>query len=634
MNILLCIGCDAYDNLPPLHGAERDARSVFDLLTGHQKDYPSDCSRLLLSPSASLIMESLNELLAVSESADVVTFFFAGHGAVKAGSFYLCTREAHAERLSMTGYAITGLFQVVNELRPRQVNIIIDACEAGGSSFDLGGLCKQETIGQSSSSSIAFLGACGADEYASETSAGGVLTTELIKCLTGHHHLQADTEALALIDVGTFLSSEIHTNHPKQKPIVWGLSLFGKGFFATNPHFSHSATERPFRVQNITPRSALGQKISQFSSQLWDEYRSINRDPSPRRLFELLDAVCRDCGEVSGNTVVIQGLAETLSARARASTEALAASQCIATSAVCLLPDVDNGEVGLCLQELLRMMTTEDRRVRKVLQHEIACKDRALLSAIGVAAELYYLPLRLTRLLGLLGSTIILGHLFRDETIDDTESCIQLARILLEKYSGAFVSVSDDQAASLYVFVHACLLVEETVLAKDIVNRYFGSFAEKRGNVARTGTDGKQAFRYVASLTHSDFSPSDWRPANPSYFLPVLMIAGAKLGLTEDWSLEALDRQSTAFFFPHDYRHFGRKVIAEGKNYTHKIGFGVWHISEYMREFVTAFDSHFTEHPLILSREGVAVSIVASQLFPDRVPFVLERLTATADGRS
>jgi len=105
---------------------------------------------------------------------------------------------------------------------------------------------------------------------------------------------------------------------------------------------------------------------------------------------------------------------------------------------------------------------------------------------------------------------------------------------------------------------------------------YFASFAAKNGNVNRAGTDGVQAYRYILSLGPEEFRPPDWRPANPSYLLPVLLLFGAKLRLGNIWNLLAIDRVHGGFFIPSSYRDFGRKMIDQGINYTQQIGFGIW----------------------------------------------------------
>jgi len=50
-SILLAVGCDRYDSMRKLSGAEADARRVFDALTSLRQPYAKSDSLLLLSPT-------------------------------------------------------------------------------------------------------------------------------------------------------------------------------------------------------------------------------------------------------------------------------------------------------------------------------------------------------------------------------------------------------------------------------------------------------------------------------------------------------------------------------------------------------------------------------------------------------
>jgi len=127
MHILLSIGCNTYDYLPQLEGAEKDAKEVFELLCRPPGDYHKELSSLLLSPAHVEINEALSQVFPSGREIDVLTFYFAGHAGVKAGSFYLCVRDSDRERLSMTAFPIATLFAITNEIHPRQLNIVVDA---------------------------------------------------------------------------------------------------------------------------------------------------------------------------------------------------------------------------------------------------------------------------------------------------------------------------------------------------------------------------------------------------------------------------------------------------------------------------------------------------------------------------
>ena len=625
MNALLCIGCNTYDHLKVLDGAEKDAKDIFDLLIDQRDDHNGDVTHLLLSPTAPAIRDALNKAFPADKEIDVFTFFFAGHAGVKAGSFFLCTRESESERFSTTAYPIVELFSAINEFQPRQVNIVVDACQAGGSSFDLAQLLKPEVIGHSEASSITFLGACSSNESAGETSAGGILTRQVIRCLTGEREIQTKLPFLDLIEVSTTVCREVQTTHPEQKPISWGLSLFGNGRFARNPHFNSGSADRIFPIGSVLPQSEMGKRIRLKSSALWNEYRTIKEEPNPRRLLDLLNSVFgRASAEVQEMTASVQGLAHTLSWRSRESSELLAPSQCLAACALSLLPNIECQEIKSYTIDTLREIMALDLEVWNSLLTSIKSENHTLLNRVGIMADLYYLPLRITKILGWIGLSLVAESL-APELNDGKDSLrFALAAEVVDRYGDSLVAVSDEQAASLYVFLKACILKNQTPLAESVLNSYFASFADRKGNVTRVGTDGVQALRYIQSLGPDEYRPPDWRPANPSHLLPVLLLFGAKLGLGKVWDLRALDRTYSAFFIPENYRNFGGKVIERGMNYTQHIGFDVCSVSKFQNEFERAVKESFTADTLGFPNEGAALCTISSLLFPDRLPLLLE----------
>ncbi len=626
MNALLCIGCNTYDHLRPiLEGAEKDAKEVFDFLSKQNGFYDQELSSILLSPTTNAIIDALNKVFPVGKEIDVFTFFFAGHAAVKSSSFYLCARESESERLSTTAFPIASLFSIINEFQPGQVNIVVDACEAGGASFDLAQLLKPEVVGHSDASSITFLGACSSDQFAGETQDGGILTRQLIKCMTGETEIQTKSPFLDLIEIGATVCRDVLVNHPKQKPISWGLSLFGNGRFSQNPHFDSGAAERIFPTGSVLPQSELGKRIRLNSAALWNEYRTIKEDPNPRRLLDLLDSVFREAnGDVQGIATSSQGLARTLSTRARESSELLAPSQCLATCAVSLLPNIESEIVKSYTLAAIREIMALDMAVWRELLTTVESEAHTLLNRIDVVADLYYLPMRITRIFGWLGLSVVAESLMPELNDGNDSLRFSLASALVNRYRDSLVAVSDEQASSLYVFLKACLLKNQTELAEQVTTRYFATFADKKGNVNRAGTDGVQAYRYILSLGPEQFRPQDWRPANPSHLLPVLLLFGQKLRLGAVWDLRALDRVFGAFFIPKNYRDFGRKVIGQGMNYTQQVGFGLWSLSDFDKEFERAIKESFTPDTIGFPKEGAALCAISSLLFPDRLPLLLE----------
>jgi hypothetical protein len=619
MNVLICIGVDTYKNLSLLQGAEKDAGNVFAQLCT-SGEYDRDRSRLLLSPTSAEITQALHGAFAGRCEIEVFTFFFAGHGGVKDGSFFLCTRDSEGERLSTTALSIAGLFLILNEVRPSQANIIVDACQAGGSSFDLNQLIKPELVGTSSASSISFLGACTADQYAKETADGGLLTREFLKYLNGETEVQDRSPFLDLIEVGGLLCRVVNELDPSQRPISWGLSLFGQGRLARNPHFRAEGEERTFPLPAVSQQSVVGTLVRRHSSELWQEYRNIGSDFSARRLLDLLNVVGGKSDAISDMLSFVDGVTRAMTNRAQKSQELFAPILTHAAGLLFFLPRIDSELVRAYLRKSFEVLQKQMNETFNVMETSLTLDRGALLNRNNPLPDLYYLPLRITKILGWAGLSALLSKIFDPIGKAEPER-FTFVSALLNMYPCAFAAVSDEQAPPLYIFLKTCQIFGKTEIAEAVLNRYFFSFAERKGKLARTESDGIRALKFICSLGPPEFRDAEWRPANPSIFLPVLLWFGRRFNLDSLWDLKSLDRLHTSFFIPEDYRNFGDKVI-DGVNYNNQIGFGIWRLADFEREFNAAVVNH--SHTFQLNDEGLILALIASLLFPDRLPLLLE----------
>ncbi|MCE0498552.1 MAG: caspase family protein [Methylacidiphilales bacterium] len=214
MNLLISIGCDKYDSLSTLTCAEADAKALCDILTTAGDPYSIDHVILLLSPTTERVRRVLEEAFPLKAGCDSVTFFFAGHGGMAGDSFFLCLSDCKADKLSTTGLSVSSLFTIINDFKPTQVNLVIDACGAGGSTFDLRTLIKSEFTGAATSSSIAFLGACCVDQDASEKSGHGLEARKSVSLVAGPaclgKPLRTYTE-LGFACVGSYFDEFLHS---------------------------------------------------------------------------------------------------------------------------------------------------------------------------------------------------------------------------------------------------------------------------------------------------------------------------------------------------------------------------------------------------------------------------------------
>lgn len=111
----MSVGCDKYQHLTALNGAEKDAEQMLSALTSSHLSLIEKCdSTLLLSPTRIEFQEALGELQDRHQEIDSLTVFFAGHGGVANGSYYLCLSDTRADRMATTGLALSHIFEFIN----------------------------------------------------------------------------------------------------------------------------------------------------------------------------------------------------------------------------------------------------------------------------------------------------------------------------------------------------------------------------------------------------------------------------------------------------------------------------------------------------------------------------------------
>jgi hypothetical protein len=239
MRVALCVGCNTYDYLSLLAGAENDATDIFTILTDdHLRGYDPNRSALLLSPNVSDLKTTLARLLYAGHDIDVFSIFFAGHATVAYETLYLGLRDSDVRTLPLTGYSFSELVRAVVAARPAQANFILDACSSAGLAYDLHTILRGSLTGTAESTGVSFLAAAGTDEFAREDAGGGRFTRALIPILSGDLRLQSHNAFLDLTEIGSALRFA-STGSQQQTVSRWALNLQGPSRFVHNQHFNH-----------------------------------------------------------------------------------------------------------------------------------------------------------------------------------------------------------------------------------------------------------------------------------------------------------------------------------------------------------------------------------------------------------
>jgi hypothetical protein len=626
MNILISVGCNHYDNLSSLNGAERDGDAIFEKLTGPSAMYDSTRSRILRSPKILELRECFKQVFSQTPQVGVFTFFFAGHSGVKGSSYYLFLRDSDSESASTTAFPIGDLFGIINERVPRQVNIVIDACQSGGSSFDLHHLIKPDLVGSADSTRVTFLAACTALELASETENGGNLTTEILKCLDGEYQIQTKRAFLDLVEVASHTSRIVTQNNPKQRPITWALNLHGYGDFAKNPCFGSINGTVELNPQTNADNSFTNNEFSINSADLFAQIQVINDGFNASNFTQFLKATFPQLLNAPDETMpFLQTVTNVLAKNADSSIDPLISSQCLAASATILSPLTHHDSVRENILTVLEEILHNNTNFWSKLELDLDAGREPLCSNYHPHAELFHLPLRITKILGWLGWEIIAETLVPSLRKQDNQQRFRVASKLAAIYSAALAAVSDEQAPFLYLFSKACMMNHQEELLCPIVSAIYGSLSERKGNIINSNADAKRIFSYLQSLNSNIPTDALWRPANPMSLLTVLLLSGNDLGLSSSWSLRDLDRTSAGFYIPSDYVHFSEPVMQDGTNFIRRVGYDFWTATQFSQLCRPILDREINKQAGPQNRVVLTLIALASIVFPNRLPLCLER---------
>lgn len=601
---LIAIGCNTYDHAPSLQGAEADARRVFEALTtGANASYSAADSRLLMSPTLDELQATLTEL--DPTSLDTLTFYFAGHGHVKAGTFHLCVRNTQIERTTSTAYPLHTLLAFLQEASPRQANVVIDACESGGVVADIGRALNPDVIGNSGSTGISLLAACARDQFAYETPEGGRCTSALVKCLDGTTFVQDITESLELTEVARNVATEVG-DAGVQSPTYWGLNLTGQANFCRNPHFDQSS---PLRG---TLAKAKQVKLSQaLQDELWATYQEIGKSWNPAQLRNVLIEASSQIPADSASTLQFFRHV-SLSFLERGS--GLEPFQKLELRATCLSPLLqychDSELIEKYVEGECKEIAREALAAASNLLDDLRGSDFALIQ--GGLSDLYFLPLRVIKVLGWIGAS--LTCLGTELTPKEAAVAKDLTHELLRLYPLSISSMSDAQAPSFVAGILGLRTIGMDDECETIAGLMFSSACEHPSHIAAESLDASQVLDFLMHR-HSGENPPRGIAARPSQLIFAILRIGVALKLDDvmDPAMSDLDHTSINAFFPTSYLAYAQERMDDGTNATIEIGDGLWTLDELY--------SNWQKMPNP-APENDAVAMLAmycSLLFPDRV---------------
>jgi Caspase domain len=616
VRVLFAIGCNSYEHADQLNEAEHDAQRIFDaLIRPELGNYDLNRSRLLLSPTLDEVRSTLKDVLFSNPRPETFTLFYAGHGCVAAGSFYMWLKDSDPNGLSVSALSLGDLFRSLNESAPRQSNIIIDACEGGGLIEELGVLLKPSLLGDAGTPGLTLVATSAKNQNANETVAGGVGTVAILDCIEGRDLVQDHKSTLDLVEIGMRVSDRLRDSG--QRPVVWGLNLIGAEGFCENPRFGRDPA-LPLRQALHTWPAGSDLIIKQNYDALWAAYSATGGVWNPKQFSNVTRAVL----DPSIEPIVLASLADRLAVtfvhRALAARDPFRRVEVASTFAVALLASIDQEPVADTAQRLLDQACASLIEATAALVDALVEDRYALMSdRSGVLSELHELPSRLAKVLGW---TAVATSACCDASQRSAAETlfVRALNLILENYGNSILSFNDAQASGWCIALSTCARLGLREEGEQIAGLLFNSIIQCKGNLARVDLPRDKALEYLLARRESNFANCHDLVARPIASLAVLLKASVAFNLEEVFneSLWKIDGLAFGVYLPSDYKNYGHPQMDSGENLVWTIGRDVFKVEDFAASWPAGKVT--PQSPLVAS-----LALMASLLYPDRQAWFL-----------
>ncbi|WP_420575442.1 caspase family protein [Ekhidna sp.] len=219
---ILAVGINEYENQAlNLNYARTDASSFSEQM---KQQGEAIYSKVVLhqvfdrEATKEKILKKIEELKSQISVNDVFVFYYAGHGSMVDGNFYLVSSGASRlydnSRIDEYGIDASTLQQAMLEIKALKQLIVMDACQSGGSVEVLAqrGAPEEKAIAQlSRSSGIHVMAAAGSEQYATEfESLGhGLFTYALLKGLSGEADGAPKDGKVTIYELKSYLDDQV-----------------------------------------------------------------------------------------------------------------------------------------------------------------------------------------------------------------------------------------------------------------------------------------------------------------------------------------------------------------------------------------------------------------------------------------
>ena len=174
-----------------------------------------------------------------------------------------------------------------------------------------------------------------------------------------------------------------------------------------------------------------------------------------------------------------------------------------------MLPYSGHWAITAQATELVALFCEALSRACNVLLRELTESEFALLGPRSAHSDFYFLPLRIMNVLGWVAAGLHTSRWIGRPELFDQIVARQLSKLIVEKYSGSIVAVSDEQTSPFISFLTAISLLDLSDDCEQVTCLLFSAFCDLKGNITRDGIAGDDAYKYLSAKMSSDYSDVD-----------------------------------------------------------------------------------------------------------------------------
>jgi hypothetical protein len=400
----------------------------------------------------------------------------------------------------------------------------------------------------------------------------------------------------------------------EQKPVWWGLNLTGTANFCINPRYQGGAVEGlpSFLSQRDHDRVSLSESDSRS---LWKIYLDLPSAWEPRSFCDQLGGILKTLADSPEQQVrFTEGLARSLADQAERSSQRPASIEIYAVSALALLAfSADSKDVEEACEQLLDLSVEKAGDLLNRLVTEAGDDRFVLLSRNGGPYDFYFLPIRISRILGWASFCVLAS--IEPAIQERRRSTLQrLVEFTLEEYPLCLTAMNDSQAGAFALLGAALADCQFDEALCQIVSCYSHSIALERGKLAFNGIRPTRVFDFLKARAERSLDAYPELLARPSEFVAVCLRLASIAGMQDvvDDLLIELDHTSINAYLPDRYTDIGAETLRGGTNITMSIGRDVFRVAE--------FETHWLDDKVVPpgNRAQRLANMASSLIFPDR----------------